>query len=203
MIGVHAAVIKQKGLGPEHVANVVGVAASAMPTAGKESTSAPEVIAPATSIELDQAQEDVTATPAPMDPSSQQILESAGDRAAKKTSEPAAGTSSAEPLALQVVARPKRSSTASGSSSAQPGDLHASATASIVGKSLEDALDKMYSVYTTQHQGVKSLIQVIHCPPFSIVHLYSPAPKCQIDSWSKGFFGTCSSACTFFLQFPA
>ena len=190
MIGVHAAVIKQKGLGLEHVANVVGVAASAVPTAAKKSASAPEVIAPAGSDELDKVQEVVTVTPTPADLSSQQVLESAGDDAAKTTSEPAAGTSSAEPLALQVVARPKRSSTASGSSSAQPGDLRASATASIVEKSLEDALDKMCSVYMTQHQSVKSLVQVIRCPPIFVVHLYSPAPKCRIDSWSKGHFGT-------------
>ena len=177
MIGIHAAVIKQKGLGPEHVANLVGVAASAVPTAEKDSASVPEVIAPATSGELNKAKEVVTTTPAPVDPSSQQVLENAGDRAAKTTREPAAGTSSAEPLALQVMVRPQRSSTASGGSSAQPGDLRASATASIVGKSLEDALDKMYSVYTTQHQGVKSLVQVIRCPPFFCCAPVLPSPQ--------------------------
>ena len=149
MIGVHAAVIKQKGLGPEHVANVVGVAASAMPTKEKDTADAPEVVVPTTSGELEKTKEVVTATPAPVDPPAQQAVEGAGEEAAKTTSEMAAETPSAEPLALQVVARPKRSSTTSGSSSAQPGDLRASATASIVGKNLEDALDKMYSVYTT------------------------------------------------------
>ena len=144
MIGVHAAVMKQKGLGPEHVANVVGVAASAVPTTEKDSASVPEVIAPAASGELEKAKEVVTTTPTPVDPSTQQVLEGTGEEAAKTTSELAAETPSTEPLALQVVARPKRSSTTSGSSSAQPGDLRASATASIVGKSLEDALDKMY-----------------------------------------------------------
>ena len=92
MIGVHTAVIKQKGLGPEHVANVVGVAASAVPTTEKDSASVPEVIAPAASGELEKAKEVVTATPTPADPSSQQVLEGAGDEAAKTTSEPATET---------------------------------------------------------------------------------------------------------------
>ena len=110
MIGIHAAVIKQKGLGPEHVANVVGVAASAVPTTEKDLASVPEVIAPAASGELEKAKEVITATPTPVDPSTQQVLEGTGEEAAKTTSEPAAGTSSAEPLALQVVARPDRKS---------------------------------------------------------------------------------------------
>ena len=89
--------------------------------------------------------------------------------------------SSVEPLALQVLVQTRRSATTSGSSSGQPGDLCPSAAA-IIGKSLEDAMDKMFSIYSSQHQGVKSLIQVIRRLINFVVHLYSPAPKCQNDS---------------------
>ena len=64
MISVHAAVIKQKGLGPEHVANVVGVATSAVPTKGKDAADTSEEVVSAASDELAKAKEVVVATSA-------------------------------------------------------------------------------------------------------------------------------------------
>ena len=67
------------------------------------------------------------------------------------------GATSSEPPARQIVPRGKDPII---TPFASPRDLGSSA-ASVVGRSLEEAMDKMLWEYTTQHQGVKSLIQVI------------------------------------------
>ena len=86
------------------------------------------------------------------------------------------GATSSEPPARQIVPRGKDPIVAP---FASPRDLGSSA-ASIVGRSLEEAMDKMLREYTAQHEGVKSLIQVIALNfPFCISS--PPAPKCPVD----------------------
>ena len=69
----------------------------------------------------------------------------------------AGGATSSEPPARQIVPRGKDPIA---TPFATPRELGSSA-ASVVGQSLEEAMDKMLREYTMQHQGVKSLIQVI------------------------------------------
>ena len=102
------------------------------------------------------------------------------------------GTTSSEPPAQQIVPRGKDpivAPSASGFIFASPHDLGLSA-ASVVGRSLEEAMDKMLQEYIAQHQGVKSLIQVIALDLPSVYLLPQP-PSVQSTSRLGCRLGTC------------
>ena len=93
------------------------------------------------------------------------------------------GATSSEPPAQQIIPRGKDlivAPSASDSIFASPRDFGSSA-ASVVGRSLEEAMDKMLQEYTAQHQGVKSLIQVIALD-FPSVYLLPQPPSVQSTS---------------------
>ena len=93
------------------------------------------------------------------------------------------GATSLEPPARQIVPRGKDPIVApstGGPVFASPRDL-GSGAASVVGRSLEEAMDRMLQEYTAQHQGVKSLIQVSACS-FLSVHLLPQPPSVQSTS---------------------
>ena len=96
------------------------------------------------------------------------------------------GATSSEPPARQIVPRGKDPIVAP---SATPRDLGSSA-ASIVGRSLEEAMDKMLREYTAQHEGVKSLIQVIALN-FPSAYLLPQPPSVQSTLRLGGRLGTC------------
>ena len=93
------------------------------------------------------------------------------------------GTTSVEPLGQQVVPHGKGSLVATSTrvpSFASPSEL-GSGAASVVGASLEAAMDRMLKEYTAQHQSVKSLVQV-HIRRLSSVHLLPQPPSVQSTS---------------------
>ena len=94
------------------------------------------------------------------------------------------GTTSSESPARQMVPRGKNPII-----TPSPGDFGPSA-ASVVGRSLEEAMDRMLQEYTAQHQGVKSLIQVITLD-FLSVYLLPQPPSAQSTSRLGGRLGTC------------
>ena len=85
------------------------------------------------------------------------------------------GATSSESPARQMVPRGKNPII-----TPSPGDFGPSA-ASVVGRSLEEAMDRMLQEYTAQHQGVKSLIQVITLD-FLSVYLLPQPPSAQSTS---------------------
>ena len=102
------------------------------------------------------------------------------------------GVTSSEPPARQIIPRGKDpivEPSASDFVFTSPRDLGSSA-ASIVGRSLEEAMDKMLQEYTAQHQGVKSLIQVIALDSPSAYPLPQP-PSVQSTLRLGGRLGTC------------
>ena len=102
------------------------------------------------------------------------------------------GATSSEPPARQIIPRGKDPigvPSASGFVFASPRDFGSSA-ASVVGWSLEEAMDKMLQEYTAQHRGVKSLIQVIAFD-FPSVYLLPQPPSVQSTSRLGGRLGTC------------
>ena len=91
------------------------------------------------------------------------------------------GTTSVEPLGQQVVPHGKGSLVANSTrvpSFASPSEL-GSGAASVVGASLEAAMDRMLKEYTAQHQSVKSLVQV-RTRRLSSVHLLPQPPSVQL-----------------------
>ena len=102
------------------------------------------------------------------------------------------GATSSEPPAQQIVPRDKDplvASSASGPAFASPRYL-GSGAASVVGRSLEEAMDKMLEEYAAHHQGVRSLIQVIAFD-FPSVYLLPQPPSVQSSSRLGGRLGTC------------
>ena len=102
------------------------------------------------------------------------------------------GATSSEPPARQIVPHgqdPIVAPSASGFVFPSPRDFGSSA-ASVIGRSLEEAMDKMLQEFTTQHQRVKSLIQVIALD-FPSVYLLPQPPSVQSTSRLGGRLGTC------------
>ena len=111
------------------------------------------------------------------------------------------GATSSEPPAQQIFPcgkDPVVAPSASGFIFASPRDLGSSA-ASIVGRSLEEAMDKMLREYTAQHEGVKSLIQVIALN-FPSAYLLPQPPSVQSNLRLGGRLGTCTFRRSFSCQ---
>lgn len=108
----------------------------------------------------------------------------------------------AEPLAQQIVLQTKAKPVVDQPSgpSASSGDLQPS-TATVIRKSLEDALDKMFEVYTAQHKGfvdsyngVKSLIRVSSFYLTFCVSALPQPPSVESSLGIKSRLGTCHKA---------
>ena len=141
--GIRARVVKQKG-----ASRVVGVTASVVAQEAPEPVVAQEVAK-----EPEAAKESTSAQGA-----------NAGDAEPGTSKAPAVEPtpSATGSLAIELSTQAQRSPVDhAGESLLASGSMVRQSTAESVGRSLENALDQMFEAYSSQHQSVKSLVQVI------------------------------------------